>query len=468
MRAFSFQNRSWLAVLFLMSVFFFSFPVSVLAIGISPPSFELGTIAVNQMETVGLWVVRSLDEGSAAVNLLVSARKNGGPYFQGASSVTIPEGSDKVWYSFNVVPDFASAGPFEMFVDFHLVSSSGGISGAGTSVITGATAVVTFDTEVLPTTSSGGGSSSGGGTSTKKKTETEPESETQEDEATSDTESEPTSEDEVSQDQAAQDEVSPNEDSQSLSEDVEDQTQNDVEEPSRATPEEIVTDLDVSEEDSAQESDEDNEVVLAEIPQIGLKSFTHPKDNVYYTSRRLLISWAPLGVSQQAVYRYVLNSSETASVSDLVFETTYPQMTFDLQEDGEYFLHVMGVNDQGVSEIFTKRILIDTKPPQVLLDSVREKTHWYSFSTYSLHLNAIDALSGLSDLRVIDGLEIFGELQDGVIQLPTWTFGSFPLVIEAMDQAGNIVQKSFTVHLTPRYPLPSLLTKFLSLFDERL
>lgn len=459
------HGRSFLALCILLSVLLFSFPVSGLAIGISPPSFALGTIALNQMETVGLWVVRSLDEGSAAVTLLVSARKNGAAYFQGASSVTIPAGSDKVWYSFSVVPDFASAGPYEIFVDFHLVSSSGGVSGAGASVITGATAVVTFDTDVLPTTSSGGGSTSGGGTSTKKKTETEPESEIPKDESTSDTESEPTAQDEASPDQASEAETSQDE---SSSEGTQDQSQDDSEEPSRVTQEEIVTDVGLSQEDFDQVIGEESEDARVEVPQIELKSFTHPSENIYYTSRGLLISWAPLGVSQKVLYRYVLNTSKTATDMDLIYETTYPQMTLDLQEDGEYFLHVMGVSDQGVSDIFSKRILIDTTPPQVLLDSVREKTRWYLFSTYSLHPNAIDALSGLSDMEVVEGLEIFGKSQDGTIPLPRWTFGSFPLVIEATDQAGNIVQKGFMVHLKPRYPLPSLLTRLLSLFDSRL
>jgi len=442
------------------TVFFLLRANNVQAIGISPPQFDIGTIPVGSMQTVGLWIIRSATEDIGDLTINVSARKSGQSYFQGSPQLIITSGTDKVWYSFNIVPDFSSEGPFELFVDF-LLPASGDSGTIGNSVITGATAVALFSTGVIPSvgTVSSGGSSSGGTSGTSN--DSSQEETAQEDTTTDNSQNseQQTTTQEIPQPDSGAPEESPvstttgkenSLDTKSTSDAkiVNDNTQGTNEISQK--PSEIKQPSETTKDLGPQTSDS----LISPVSMI-------LKDNTYFASSYIVLTFETQGIRSASIYKYILNTQQDATLDDLVSETRFPQATFTL-DDGIYYFHIARETADGIGEIITQRLVIDTKPPNIQANLETKKQSWFSFSNHALSIEVSDQLSGVGDYTVALGAQ---QLNKTKIEIPSLKFGTYSFLVDATDLAGNIVQKTVVVHVVPKYPLPKFISQFLRIFS---
>ena len=121
-------------------------PMSVLAIGLSPPEVAIEYLPVGTSYTVSATISRAPEELSGDLLITVQPRKSAASFFHGESNFTIPDGTREMTYLYNIIPEYATQAAQELYVTFLLQPAA--TIGGGVSVITGATQVVRFSTDV--------------------------------------------------------------------------------------------------------------------------------------------------------------------------------------------------------------------------------------------------------------------------------------------------------------------------------
>ena len=145
--------------IFLFSSFFlFVGSNAVFAVGLTPPAVPLSTISSATSSEIKL--VRGAGDASGDLVLDVSAHGTGSEYFVGASTFTLLSGFNEGTYHFQMIPTASAKGDYSVQIDFLVERAPSGI---GSTVISGATAIVTFSVAGSSGGSAGGGGSNPGG-----------------------------------------------------------------------------------------------------------------------------------------------------------------------------------------------------------------------------------------------------------------------------------------------------------------
>jgi|GEM_PF-3112568 len=471
------HKKGFLFVLgiFLFNALFFIYPKSVSAIGISPPEFNIGTIPTNEKFTGSVNIQRHLGfEPTGDLTIQVVTYGNGATYFYGSPSITIPDGQTAVNYSFSIVPDNKQRGPFEFFIQFLLISTQKPDAAFGVSVTSGATLTIRFDSEYKASasgsSSSSSGSSSGGDTSQSNSTDsnstTPPTTAKSKSPITqvapTPTTSPKTSTNTPSLPAAKTSTVSPTKTQSlivktptpisqfvTLIKDIFLPTQP---EPSSEKIPSNQTRIDLVGPD-AQETN---------VPQIILTSPTHPTEEQYFSEDIVTLSWAEKGLSAASSYLFTLNQNPNAAPEDLTETTNAPQASFKL-EDGEYFYHIATQNENGIGEIFTRRILVDRTPPTNEIVSFSATPDPLFGSNGQLIITASDKTAGIDYYELISPL-LTDSTNKNTIPIPKFKFGTYPLTIRVVDKAGNVTEEDYIVRVEPKYSLERLWDKLQTMF----
>ena len=141
---------------FLLIALFLLSPHAVFAIGLTPPSVALST--VTSTKTGHVTIVR----GASDVGVLtmdVSAHGAGSEFFSGDSTFILAADATEGTYAFQITPSSSANGNYSLQVDFLVRKNP---ADSGSTVITGATAIVTFSAVGHVSSNGSSGGSVGG------------------------------------------------------------------------------------------------------------------------------------------------------------------------------------------------------------------------------------------------------------------------------------------------------------------
>lgn len=436
-------------------VFLFLLPLSVRALGLSPPEVEIDYLPVGSSYTVSATISRAPEELSGDLNVTVSARKSAASFFHGETSFVIPDGTREITYLYTIIPDYPDAVDQELYVTFLLQPTTVTTSGVG--IITGVTQVVRFTTDIVarPGSSwSGSGRSSSDESSeddaTPDEDETSESEETSND--TSDSSDESLSDVPDTDSDASIDAPEPEEESfptESPTERVQEQT---------STPEtfEYPSEPPATETDLGSFADQ-----LFAATDIDLQSSTHPSQDTYYAGDGIMLSWLQSGQSKEMTFRYILNQNPTADTSELTSETQNPSIYFSGLPDGIYYFHLLDASDPDGS-VATQKIMVDNTPPVVEPSTVSQPSLPLFPPRRFIALEVIDALSGVVSSHVrINGTPV--ETTGAGIPLRGLGFGQHQLTVQTVDEAGNEQTAEFVVTIRPRFPVLETVHRLLRL-----
>jgi hypothetical protein len=142
-----------------------------------------------------------------------------------------------------------------------------------------------------------------------------------------------------------------------------------------------------------------------------------------------------------------------------------------IEEDGIWYLHARFKNNIGWGQAAYYRLAIDTVPPLSF-----EVTTLEGEATDNpvpiLQFETSDALSGLKEYQVqigdAEAIKIPAADFDGAFQLPLQSPGKRQIVIKAVDEAGNSVDKIITIDVLPiASPVITFITKELFSDEEK-
>ena len=191
------------------------------------------------------------------------------------------------------------------------------------------------------------------------------------------------------------------------------------------------------------------EVPSTEIPSPPkISSLTHPQEEEWYNNNNPQFQWelTPdiIGVS------FVLDR-HLDTVPDLVSEGKFESNIYEGIDDGIWYFHLKLENEIGWSESSHRKIEIDTHPPypfEVIIDNAGDLTN----PNPNLYFETRDDTSGISHYKLKIGETDFLNLmlaQVNPFPTPFQNPGRHPVVVRAVDEAGNIVEAKAVLDVEP-------------------
>jgi len=165
---------------------------------------------------------------------------------------------------------------------------------------------------------------------------------------------------------------------------------------------------------------------------------THADSEKWYNNNNPQFSWElPNDATGVSTILSQETSSDPGSTSDgLVTETSYENV-----DDGVWYFHIKLKNSSGWGPVTHYKIQIDTEAPKPFTISfVDPKESTTPQPRITFHTS--DALSGLSHYQIKIGTGNFIEITPDTVlsspyTLPAQDPGTYPLIIQAIDNAGN-------------------------------
>ena len=127
-----------------------------------------------------------------------------------------------------------------------------------------------------------------------------------------------------------------------------------------------------------------------------------------------------------------------------VSEGLFGSKTFPAVEEGIWYLHVRFRNSVGWGPTAHYRIAIDTTPPFPFSATLKEGTTT-EISAPTVQFSAKDQPSGVAFYQILTDGNVVGTTTDISFTLPSLSFGQHPVVVQAVDYAGNITESRLTV-----------------------
>ena len=191
------------------------------------------------------------------------------------------------------------------------------------------------------------------------------------------------------------------------------------------------------------------EVPLTKIPfPPEISSLTHPQEEEWYNNSNLQFQWklTPdiIGVS------FVLDR-QSDTVPDQVSEGRFRSKVYEKIDDGIWYFHLRLENKIGWSETSHRKIKIDTQPPypfEVIIDNAGDLTN----PNPKLYFETKDDTSGINHYKVKIGETDFLDLalaQVNLFSIPFQNPGQHPVIVRAVDGAGNIVEAEAVLDVEP-------------------
>lgn len=183
----------------------------------------------------------------------------------------------------------------------------------------------------------------------------------------------------------------------------------------------------------------------------GIRSLTHPEEDVWYNSPRAAFDWdAPSGVIGTL---YDLDRSPTsAPVTELAGRAASTEVSLDSWPgDGTYYFHLRFRTADGLTPVLHRKISVDRTPPRSLV--VKEvKSDDPTDPAIILELSAADDLSGIAAYSFLGPSGIWEELDVddmGGTELRAWQPGEQSIRVRAVDGAGNAREEEVPLYRKP-------------------
>ncbi len=441
-----------LVLVFFTTLLTFTPNQSVHAIGLTPPSFEMGEVRVGSTTTISVNVGRSVSvQPTGDISVTVQARKNGARYFSGGESFVLVDGENWYTYTFNIIPDVTASGTCEIHIDFLEsavdaetdVSITGGSTLAGSFTIAGTQAGDCGETEyvgysgsvsggVAPSSSTESEEDEGGGSDTQ--TTIDEGVEEEEGDVVSQESSEGTSATEEADESVATEDVG---ESSTIRED-ESESEQVSETASSPVQSQEGSDVDPSSGAETLVQKISEEDMTDEIPKLALHSQSHPRENQWYPLYVASLQWLFEGeVNPVETYFYAVTSFQEVSLEDLVNQTSNPQIQLDVPNGVSYF-HVARQRDGKLSEISTRVIRVDTEPPDFISARLIMNTRGFIDKKHQLSFASIDQMSGMDFYQVYMDGTFIRSTTDTSIELDEVQPGRHVYQIRAIDKVGNL------------------------------
>ena len=177
-------------------------------------------------------------------------------------------------------------------------------------------------------------------------------------------------------------------------------------------------------------------------------SLTHPQEEEWYNNNNPQFQWelTPdiIGVS------FVLDR-HLDTVPDQISEGRFESKVYEKIDDGIWYFHLRLENEIGWSGASHRKIQIDTHPPypfKVIIDNAGDLTN----PKPNLYFETRDDTSGINHYKLKIGEMDFLNLmlaQVNPFPTPFQYPGRHPVVVRAVDEAGNIVEAKAVLEVEP-------------------
>lgn len=160
----------------------------------------------------------------------------------------------------------------------------------------------------------------------------------------------------------------------------------------------------------------------------------------YNTIGNFLVQW-PLPPDVTDVATAV---NQDPQFDPTVSEGLFGSKTFSAVDEGIWYLHVRFKNSVGWGPVANYRIAIDTTPPFPFQATIREGLTT-EVSAPTVQFSAKDQPSGMAYYAIsADGMMV-GTTTETSFVLPSLSFGQHTIVVQAIDEAGNITESRVSV-----------------------
>lgn len=178
-------------------------------------------------------------------------------------------------------------------------------------------------------------------------------------------------------------------------------------------------------------------VPAAPVLSVGL----YPDQTAWYnTIGNFLVQWQlPVDVTDVASA-----VNQNPQFDPAVSEGLFGSKTFGAVGEGIWYLHVRFKNSVGWGPTANYRIAIDTTPPFPFAATVKGGTTT-EVSAPTVQFSTKDQPSGVAFYQILADGNIVGTTTDTSFVLPSLSFGSHPVVVQAVDYAGNITESRLSV-----------------------
>ncbi len=190
------------------------------------------------------------------------------------------------------------------------------------------------------------------------------------------------------------------------------------------------------------ENRQDNKDLL-----ISIFSPTHPSQDEWYNNNNPVFTWQVDNVKQAS---FVLDRNPITIpkniAEDLLSEKGYQDL-----KDGIWYFHLKINTDNGWTALEHYKVQIDANPPlpfEVVVNNYGDITN----PSPELYFSTEDNISGLSHYKIKIGEEDFSEVllaQINPFVLSNKIPGAYPLIVRAIDQAGNNVESKALLDIKP-------------------
>jgi hypothetical protein len=181
---------------------------------------------------------------------------------------------------------------------------------------------------------------------------------------------------------------------------------------------------------------------------IYLSSSTHPKEDEWYNNNSPIFYWN-MTPEINAVSFVLDQYPET--IPDTVPEGKLGMKNYENINDGVWYFHLKVQTLGGWSNTFHRRIQVDGIPPaslRITVDNAGDPTN----PNPNLYFEANDITSGIDRYRLkIGGDEFFDLLRAEVspFSLSPQKPGQYPLLVRAIDKAGNAIETEELLNIEP-------------------
>ena len=177
------------------------------------------------------------------------------------------------------------------------------------------------------------------------------------------------------------------------------------------------------------------------------ESSTHPDEDSWYSEGKAVFSWT---LPKNSIEIRAELNQRRASIPNDVRKDAVGTIEFEDIVDGVWYFHLQIRNEKGWSEISTRKIQIDSTPPEKFIVNETKRSDMTD-PNIIVSPKAEDAVSGIDKFQVIvNGIyeEVFSG-QSETITVGPLPPGSHSVLIRAQDKAGNSRTESLLVQIEP-------------------
>jgi len=177
-------------------------------------------------------------------------------------------------------------------------------------------------------------------------------------------------------------------------------------------------------------------------------SLTHSQENEWYNNNLANFQWNL--TSEITGVSFILDQN-SATIPDSISEGKVQFKNYEKISDGIWHFHLKFEDKNGWGETVHYKIQIDNLPPypfEVVIDNAGDSTN----PRPNLYFEAADDTSGISYYKIRIDKDSFSNLmlaQVNPFSLPLQSPGQHPIIVRAVDQAGNNVETETILDVKP-------------------